>query len=532
MCGPGAERLYGLRAADAVGRDVRDLLTDSVGGAAVTEALARVATGQVWTGVLTVMSGSGRGPMVESRWEPVTGAGQEVWAVTSLHPLPPFDTDDGRGGWDGPTLLNEASRSIGSTLDLARTGEEIVAVAMPRFCDAAGVYVLERLLADELPWGGVPDGPVEMRRLATGLTDADPAEWATAFPVDEVIVYSPATPYIQCMTTGSPVLFGHLDPPTKDWIRHRPLTEDLVSRLLRPATYLAVPLKARGTALGFVVFSRWRTALAFGRHDVTVAEDLAARAAVCIDNARLYARERRTALALQGSLLPKNLTVPPGLEVAHRYLPIGADQNIVGGDWYDVIPLTAGRVAFIVGDVMGHGILAAAGMGQLRTAARAFASLNLPPADVLTRLNQMAQHLDAAQFATCIYATFDPASGACAIARAGHIPPVIAYADGTTEVPNLPAGLPLGLDSATFQAIELVLPPGSILALCTDGLLESRTRDIDAGIAAFRAVLAQSGGCLQATCDAVIQALRHENGQDDITLLLARVTAGPPGPPG
>jgi len=247
---------------------------------------------------------------------------------------------------------------------------------------------------------------------------------------------------------------------------------------------------------------------------------------VCIDNARLYDRERRTAFALERGLLPGEPRVPAGMEVAYRYLPVGA--SVVGGDWHDIVALPGGRVALIVGDVMGHGPEAAAVMVQLRTAARTLADLDLPPAEVLHRLDRMAAGMPAAPFATCIAAVIDTSGSSCVIAKAGHPPPVLALAGGATRVPGLPAGLPLGLGAGTgsFEATQISLPPGATLALYTDGLAESRTRPLDDGIAALRdalsSALARPGVTLDSTCEMVTQALR-QRGEDDITLVLARI---------
>ena len=290
------------------------------------------------------------------------------------------------------------------------------------------------------------------------------------------------------------------------------------------SSFLAVPLAARGAVVGCAVFARLRGSAGFAGVDVALAVGLAARAAVCIDNARLYGRERRTALALQHSLLPDRPAVPAGLEVAHRYLPVGT--NIVGGDWYDIIELSGGRAALVVGDAMGHGPEAAAVMIQLRTVARTLAGLELAPEQVLGRLDAMAADMAGAPFATCIYAIIDPADGACLVARAGHLPPVVAGRDGRTRVLDLPVGLPLGLGSASFEATTLTIPPGATIALYTDGLVESRTRPFDHGVSALCAALARSAGPLSQTCDAITREL-YQDGEDDVTLVLARV----PGPP-
>jgi serine phosphatase RsbU (regulator of sigma subunit) len=290
-----------------------------------------------------------------------------------------------------------------------------------------------------------------------------------------------------------------------------------------------MPLIARGVTVGCAVFARTPASPAFSPGDVTLAGELASRAAVCIDNARLYDREKRTALALQRGLLPGRPSVPPGIEVAHRYLPVG--DNVVGGDWHDIVSLPRGRAALIVGDAMGHGPEAAAVMIQLRTAAHTLAELDLPPQQVLRRLDALAAGMDAAgntaaPFATCVYAVIDPAAGTGQIARAGHPPPVLARPGGPAEVLELPAGLPLGLGAGTFQAERVSLPAGATLALFTDGLVESRTRPIDDGLAALRRALGSvpAQAPVDQACEAVTQVLR-EHGEDDITLLLARIRA-------
>jgi serine phosphatase RsbU (regulator of sigma subunit) len=278
--------------------------------------------------------------------------------------------------------------------------------------------------------------------------------------------------------------------------------------------------------VGVVVFARAPASPAFNPSDILLAGELALRAAVCLDNARLYQRERRTALALQRSLLPSRPQVPPGMEVAHRYLPVGA--SVVGGDWYDIVTQPDGRAALIVGDAMGHGPEAAAVMAQLRTAAHTLADLGLSPGEMLPRLDRIVAGMAAATFATCISTVIDPAGGSCVAAQAGHLPPVLVLPGGETFVLELAPGLPLGLGAESFEATEIKLPPGSTLALYTDGLVESRTRSVDDGLAALRdalsAALARPSGTLAGACEMVIQALR-EHGEDDITLVLARIHA-------
>ncbi|MBP2708298.1 SpoIIE family protein phosphatase [Microbispora sp. RL4-1S] len=419
-------------------------------------------------------------------------------------------------------FLNEATRRIGSTLDLAETSRELVDVAVPRFADAAAVMVQDRLLVDgELPTRPV-DGTMLVRRVALGVAAEDPQPWIDVFPIDEATVYPAGLPHALCMASGKPLMYPTLDKESARLIGSSIDREEPVLELLTETSFLAVPLRARGRVLGCAVFVRRAGTQGFEEADVTVGEDLAARAAVCIDNARLYTRERRTALTLQSSLLPAELPQPLGMQIASRYLP-ASDLTGVGGDWYDVIPLPGCRTALVVGDVMGHGTRAAATMGQLRTAARTLASLDLPPDEVLFRLNLMSQDLDPTQIATCIYAVYDPVTRNCALSRAGHMPPVLLHPDRSTEVIDLPPGLPLGIGSEPLEMRELVLPANAVLALYTDGLVESRKRDLDSGIMALRRLLAGRVEDLDDMCDVIISRQRSGHDRDDIALLVARV---------
>ncbi|GGQ33095.1 SpoIIE family protein phosphatase [Streptosporangium pseudovulgare] len=419
------------------------------------------------------------------------------------------------------SLLNAASKRIGSTLDMFETGRELMNVAVPRFADAAGILVQDRLVAEGESPQRATDGSVPVRRIAVGVASSSPGEYADAFPVDEVVVYDAWTPYARCMATGNPILYPRLGRRTSEEIG-RFAKRDTVARVLEDSSFLVVPLKARGQVLGFVVFTRRPDSEPFEEQDINLAEELAARTAVCLDNARLYNRERRTALTLQSSLLPVDLQQPLGLTIASRYLP-ASDLVGVGGDWYDVIQLPGCRVALVVGDVMGHGIRAAATMGQLRTAARTLASLDLTPAEVLFRLNRMSQDLDGTQIATCVYATYDPVTRTCAIASAGHVPPILVRPGGGAEPLELPPGPPLGIGNEPTEMRELVLPHDAVLAFYTDGLVESRDRDIDEGIGMVCDLLAGQNQDLEAVCDLTIEAQRPGHERDDIALLLARV---------
>jgi serine phosphatase RsbU (regulator of sigma subunit) len=327
------------------------------------------------------------------------------------------------------------------------------------------------------------------------------------------------------MASGSPVVADRLDEATLERMARHP---DAAARFERFISFLAVPLAARGAVVGCATFGRTDELPTFGAADIAAAGELLYRAAVSIDNARLYDRQRRIALALQRGLLPSQPDIPAGLEVARRYLPVG--DSVVGGDWHDIVALPGGRAALIVGDAMGHGPEAAAVMVQLRTAAHTLAALDLPPGQILRRLDELAAGL-AAPFATCIYAVIDPGSSSCLIAQAGHLPPALVLPGGGTRMLDLPPGLPLGLEAESFEVTTVSLPPGATLALYTDGLVESRSRPLDDGLATLRDLLgAELGAALDGRAqaslsdagDTVTRALRP-HGEDDITLLLARI---------
>ncbi|MEU9374414.1 SpoIIE family protein phosphatase [Streptomyces sp. NPDC048255] len=424
-------------------------------------------------------------------------------------------------------LLAEASNRIGTTLDVARTAWELAETAVPRLADFVTIDVPEAVLRGE------ESGPTtEMHRTVVhGIREDCPF-----YPVGEQVTLRPTTPHMRCQATGQPVL----EPDLKaafGWIAQDP---EHAERLLAHNIHslITVPLLARGVLLGIASFYRSQDPAPFGDDDRALAQELAARAALCIDNARRYTREHTLALALQRSLLPRGLPEQDAVEVAHRYLPA---ESGVGGDWFDVIPLSGTRVALLVGDVVGHGLHAAATMGRLRTAARNFAELELAPDELLTHLDNLMVRLDREEGgdnatdgstgivgATFLYAIYDPTSQTCTMARAGHPPPVLVLPDGTVTLLDLPAGPPLGLGGLPFESVEMQLPEHSQLVLYTDGLIEDRHRDIDVALAALRRVLADPDRAPEDTCRAVLDAVAPEHPADDIALLVARTHALPP----
>ena len=507
-----ATRLFGYPPGAAAGRDVCDLLMTSPGQRElVGHALAEVAAGRVWTA--TVAGGHLGEGRFAIRAEPLAAPeGGAMVVVQRAWPQP------------GPGWLTEAAARIGSTLDLDQTASEVVEIAVPGFADGASIYVAEHLLtADETAAPRSGQGTA-VRRLVARLAGQSIAVADSLMPAGEVVVFGPSTPGSQAMATGKPVLFDRLDGQTAERIRRRPGGLETIASY---TSFLAMPLAARGTVVGCLLFGRTAASPAFSAAELPPAGELASRAAVCIDNARLYHRERRTALALQRGLLPGRPDVPPGLEVAHRYLPVGA--SVIGGDWHDIISLSGGRAALVVGDAMGHGPEAAAAMVQLRTAAHTLADLELPPAELLRRLDRITGTIATAPFATCISAVIDPSAGSCLAGQAGHLPPVLVMPGGAARILDLPPGLPLGLGAESFEETRISVPPGATLALYTDGLVESRVRPIDEGLAELRDALASALAVPQAPLDAAAETVTRalcEHGEDDITLVLARVREG------
>jgi PAS domain S-box-containing protein len=427
-------------------------------------------------------------------------------------------------------LLNEASARIGTTLDVAETARELARVAVPDLADRVAVDLLEPVARGEEPLRDMT-GPLVRAAVRT----VPPDEADGMHPVDRTMDVPPGTVEARCLAERKPVLDtgpeGPAASPSMEPERTGPATG--------PGTHshLVVPLVARGLVLGLLSLWRSRRLEPFEEDDVTLAEEFAARAAVCIDNARRYTQQHHAALTLQRSLLPHTVPRHPAVDISHLYLPADATAG-VGGDWFDVIPLSGLRVALVVGDVVGHGIHAAATMGRLRAAVHTLANLDLTPDEVLSHLDDLVDRLAAEQEptddlsrqvvgATCLYAVYDPVSRHCALARAGHPPPALVTPDGRASLLDLPAGPPLGLGGLPYESVELSVAEGSLLALYTDGLVQAGDRgtderDVDERVADLCAALTGPARALEDTCTAVREALLYDHPTDDVALLVAR----------
>jgi anti-sigma regulatory factor (Ser/Thr protein kinase) len=250
------------------------------------------------------------------------------------------------------------------------------------------------------------------------------------------------------------------------------------------------------------------------------------RAALFMDGARRYSRERATALTLQRSMLPTGLSYPSSIEVRHRYLP-GSKLIEVGGDWYESIALPGGRVALVVGDVAGHGVRAAVTMGRLRTAIKTLTMLELPPAETLQRLDELMHELgqNEPHFATCVYAVYDSVAGTCELASAGHLPPLLVHPDGSNELLDVSPAPPLGIGEGPIRSRTLDIADGSLLVLYTDGLVEKRGEDIDIGLERLRSIFGpgSAGLPLGGLCRTALASVYDDRQRDDIAVLIARL---------
>jgi PAS domain S-box-containing protein len=521
--------------AAGLGRRLTDMF-DSPNAAAV-EACARQA---LRTGLPVAWEGFARAP----------GDRERVWKVTVSPVCAPDGTTSGvllvsvdvtehHRARERLALVNRASRRIGSTLDVARTSAELAEIAVPGLADLTMIDLLDSVLGGDEPLAGPIASAVPLRSMACGSVLGGTPE-VVARP-GEAFCFPAHSSAAEALAAGRAVVQHPADDDVARWAAADPAGAGRVARH-EFHSVMAVPIRSRGATLGVASFVRHQRSGPFEGDDLVLAEEIVARAAVCIDNARRYTREHATALALQHSLLQRHQPAQTAVQVATRYLPSQSGVD-VGGDWFDVIPLSGSRVGLVVGDVVGHGIEAAATMGRLRTAVRTLADIDLEPEELLTRLDDVVTRLaDENEYpleasdlsATCLYAIYDPVSRRCSMARAGHPVPAIVTPDGSADFLDLPAGPPLGLGGLPFEEAEIELPEGSLLALYTDGLIESRERDIDTGLDAMLKVLSKmhlgqderrDPPSLDAICDNLVEALLPERAEDDAALLIARTGA-------
>ncbi|MEU0964894.1 SpoIIE family protein phosphatase [Streptomyces sp. NPDC005917] len=429
--------------------------------------------------------------------------------------------------------VGAATRRIARGFDTDEIVLGLCRAAVPTYSDAALVY-----LRDPLPVGDErPSGPAVLRLRRTDRIRGPGAEglvWP-AETVDDEQDELDAADWSEVVPGGAlaevlrgvrPVFAG--DPATRAALSEL-VGEDSGLNGWSGTHAILAPLRGRRRVTGAVVFLRRPERPAFEPADLLVAAQLATHTALGVDKAVLYSREAFIADRLQRAMLPQTLPRPTGARLAFRYLP-AAETARVGGDWYDAIPLPGSRVALVVGDVMGHSMTSAAVMGQLRTTAVTLAGLDLPPQEVLHHLDEQAQRLGTDRMATCQYVVYDPVAHRITVANAGHPPPILLHPGGKTEVLTVPPGAPIGVGGIDFEAVELDAPAGATLLLYTDGLVESRLRDVWTGIEQLRERLAATAQLtgpdrpppLEALCDEVLDMLGPGDRDDDIALLAAR----------
>ncbi|MFP3966673.1 SpoIIE family protein phosphatase [Actinomadura fulvescens] len=488
--------------------------------------LAAVAAGRETSAMLPIQAAEGTTHDAVITVHPMSGGDPDLSALAVIRvpvPLPDRFLDP---AVIRRALLDDSLPRIGATLDLDQLARGLMDIVVPHFCNAGGLLLLESLVAADEPPAQSPDGSHLLRRMAVSFDDADQA-WDAAFPTGEVLSYPAGTPYVQCMDTGRPVLARLAEEGAariaEAW--HRPP----VAELLKGASMLLLPIIADGGTLGFFVCTRSAAHRPFDAYDIDIGMEFASRAARFIESARRYGRERATALTLQRSLLPTDLSAPATVEVHHRYLP-GGRMIEVGGDWYESIALPGARVVLVVGDVAGHGVRAAVTMGRLRTAIHTLAGLDLPPAEALERLDLLMRTLGEREphFATCTYAVYDAVSGRCEAASAGHLPPLMVLPCGDAMYLDVPPAPPLGVGEGPVVSREFPVEDGSLLVLYTDGLVENRSRDIDDGLARLRRTFGSggSGGAarpLSELCQAALDGVYDDQHRDDIAMLVARL---------
>jgi PAS domain S-box-containing protein len=554
-----------VRQANQAMRDLNSLTSEQVAGKTLPELLPQVeprawrlirrvlATGEPAheTEITSTTRASGPGRRVWSvSHYPVRNRGGEIVAVgliivdvTEQRRTEVERDDVGRR----LRLLSRASALVGGSLDLAATLEGVAELLVPEFADIASLYLLDEALdADSRP------DTLMLRRatIAHGDDDWSSSPVASDSAVGSLYAFNRETAMYRALITRWPVRFAFEDHAVRNL--GIPEAADYFRRLgLRSG--IAVPLLAGRSFHGGLFACFGDSGREYTEQDLQTAADVGSRVASAIANARAYASQREVSVALQRSLLPPATPVVEDIEIVSRYEPSGAgdasalpaDRPIVGqphgrgrpgpaarteagGDWFDVIPLSAGRFAFVIGDVMGRGVTAAAAMGQVSTAARAFAALDLPADDVLTYLDSLVQAMSTGPdgaLVSCVYAIFEPASATITLANAGHLPPALRDPDGQVRFLENPGSALLGLGGQRFAETHHQFPPGATLALYTDGLVESPGVDINEGMQRLRRALTPPDTA-HSTADRLMGLIDHAGGyDDDATLLLVQAAA-------
>lgn len=494
---PGATTMLGWTAEEAVGRSSLELGVAPSDQEMASDLAQRVLSGATWEGTFPVRRKSGGEILIRFTASPMRDEDGNVVGLVALgrHALRPHDERERAEA--RLHLMARAGTLLARSLEPTRVIGEIADLLVPSFADHCDIDLL--------------NGEGEPVRVVARHHGQPPAAVG-------------ATGSVACYPEGHPA--------------HRVLEGEPGMLLTdRPGrgSVAVVPLRITGRVVGLLSAETSAGGHDFSLEDYVLLEEIAGRLALALDHAAAYRHERETTITLQRALLPSRLPQLDGVHAAWRYEPAAAvghpregtapgDEEVpwVGGDWFDLIPLSSGRCALVIGDVQGRGPWAAAVMGQLRTAVRSYAALDMPPADLLWHLDALVRSLGEDLLATCLYLEYDPFLRTCRAASAGHLRPLRTTA-GSAVPFEVPVGAPLGSDETAYAEVELPIPAGTLLALFTDGLVEERTRDIGDGLQQVVDVLSQAGNDedLEATADRVMSG--RPEVADDRALLLVRL---------
>jgi serine phosphatase RsbU (regulator of sigma subunit) len=416
-------------------------------------------------------------------------------------------------------LQEAVAERVGTTLDLDVTCGELADFTVPALADLTTVDVMEYEVAElghDSPYGtprmrraAVACAPGLRRRLGALAAPGPPARPGA----DSVIARS--------LREGRPVVANLL---SDEQLADAAASADILTsyRVAGVGSVLAVPLVARGRLVGALTLTRVRgRSQAFSDDDVALVQDLAHRAAAGIENARQYADSQSITLELQRALLVEPGRPHSNLDVVARYRPCG-NSSLVGGDWYEIVRLPFGRTLLVMGDVMGHGVEAAVDMSTYRSAIRDAGGMDLPPRGILKHLDALISGNESARPATCLLGVADPNRGRWTFASAGHLPPALFAPGEPTRLADIPAGPPLGTGLGEYEQTVVDFPPGQVLLLYTDGLVERRHEDIDTSLARLAALALPDSGRLDDLLDAALRDIAPAAAEDDIAVLAAR----------
>ncbi|WP_328901049.1 SpoIIE family protein phosphatase [Streptomyces sp. NBC_00441] len=421
------------------------------------------------------------------------------------------------------SLLDSANTRIGTTLDMDTTCAELADLVVPGLADVATVEVFPPDVAP--PVRPAPPDVVRLRRAAMSAVRGLSGGVARFGVAGDYIDYQEEAAVPRCLATNQPVVEDLTD--TERMSRAAPSPERVAAyQKLGLHSAVAVPISVRGAPIGVLGLLRAGGSPVFSDDDVVVARELAGRAAVHLDHARRFTHEHTIALELQRSLLSEPRPPHPHIQVATRYLP--ADRSVlVGGDWFDVIPLPDGRHLKAMGDVMGHGVEAAVAMSHYRSLLRLLADEELPPHRILEQLDRMVERSGIDRAATCLLAVVDRDGERCEVASAGHLPPVaLDPGAARARICDVAAGPPLGTGFGGYRSTVLEAGPGTVLFMYTDGLVERRGEDIDAGVARLGELTLPDNGDLETFLDRVLERF-GPGAEDDIAVMASRTRREP-----